>query len=197
MSRLLRRTHLYLALFLAPWILMYASSTFVMNHRVLFHGPPPNPPPAFEVERELVYPGEMPEGATPQQVALQLLATLDLDGAHTVARPSTPGKVTINRLHPVSPRRITYTAADRRVVVEKMSFSGARFLEQMHRRRGFQHDYVLDDVWAALVDLTIVALIVLALSGLWMWWELRVTRRWGALALAAGMGAFGLFLMVL
>lgn len=197
MSRLLRRTHLYLALFLAPWILMYASSTFVMNHRVLFHGPPPNPPPMFEVERELVYPGEMPEGATPQQVALQLLATLDLDGAHTVARPSTPGKVTINRLHPVSPRRITYTAADRRVVVEKMSFSGARFLEQMHRRRGFQHDYVLDDVWAALVDLTIVALIVLALSGLWMWWELRVTRRWGALALAAGMGAFGLFLMVL
>ncbi|HEY3376975.1 MAG TPA: hypothetical protein VGL77_05710 [Armatimonadota bacterium] len=97
MSLILRRTHLYLALFLAPWILMYASSTFVMNHRAWFHGPPPVPPPLFVVERELVYPGEMPEGATPRQVALQLLATLGMDGAHSVARTSTAEQVVINR----------------------------------------------------------------------------------------------------
>ena len=197
MSLLLRRTHLYLALFLAPWILMYTVSTFVMNHRSLFHGPPPNPPPKFEVERELLYPGEMPEGATPQQVALQLLATLDMDGAHAVARPSSPDRVVVNRQHPVAPRRITYTAADKKVVIEKMVFSGAGFFERMHRRRGFQHDYVLDDSWAATVDLTIVALLLLPLSGLWMWWELRVTRPLGALALAAGFALFGLLLAVL
>jgi hypothetical protein len=197
MSLFLRRTHLYLALFLSPWILMYAASTFVMNHRAWFHGPPPQPPPRFEVERELIYPGTMPEGASPQQVALQLLATLDLDGAHAVARPFSPDKVVINRLHPASPRRITYTTADRRVVVEKMAFSGTRFLEQMHRRRGYQHSYALDDLWAASVDLTIVGLVVLTFSGIWMAWELRVTRRMGALALLAGVGLFGLFLAVL
>ncbi len=31
-SKLLRRIHLYLALFLTPWIRMYAVSTFAMNH---------------------------------------------------------------------------------------------------------------------------------------------------------------------
>jgi len=197
MSLLLRRIHLYLALFLAPWILMYTVSTFVMNHRSLFHGPPPNPPPKFEVERELLYPGEMPEGATPQQVALQLLATLDLDGAHSVARPFAPDKVVVNRQHPIAPRRITYTAPDKKVVIEKMVFSGAGFFERMHRRRGFQHDYALDDSWAVTVDLTIFALLLLPLSGIWMWWELRVTRLLGALSLAAGFALFGILLAVL
>ena len=32
-SKILRRTHMYLALFLAPWVLMYALSTAAMNHR--------------------------------------------------------------------------------------------------------------------------------------------------------------------
>lgn len=197
MSLLLRRIHLYLALFLVPWILMYTASTFVMNHRSLFHGPPPAPPPKFEVERELVYPGEMPEGATPQQIALQLLATLDMDGAHAVVRPFSPGKVVVNRQHPVAPRRITYTAAGKKVVVEKMVFSGAGFLERMHRRRGFQHDYALEDLWAVSVDFTIVALLLLSLTGLWMWWELRVTRPLGALAIGAGFALFGLLLAIL
>ena len=141
MSLLLRRIHLYLALFLTPWVLMYTVSTFVMNHRTLFHGPPPVAPPKFELEREVTYPGEFPTDATPQQIALQILATLDMDGAHQVARPSTPEKVIINRQNAIAPHRITYTATDKKVVVEKMVFTGAGFLERMHRRRGYQQSY--------------------------------------------------------
>ena len=197
MSLLLRRTHLYLALFLIPWVLMYTASTFVMNHRFLFHERPPEPPPKFTAEREIIYSGEMPAGATPQQIALQLLTTLDLDGAHSLARPINPEKLIINRQHPVNPRRVTYTPADKKVVVETLDFAAPNFLERMHRRRGFQHDYVLEDLWAASVDLTIAALVILSLSGLWMWWELRVTHRLGALALIAGIALFATFLAVL
>ncbi|HEY3376976.1 MAG TPA: hypothetical protein VGL77_05715 [Armatimonadota bacterium] len=82
-------------------------------------------------------------------------------------------------------------------MIEKMVFSGAGFLERMHRRRGFQHNYALEDLWAASVDLTIVALFLLALSGVWMWWTLRAARRLGALALGAGFVLFGLFLAVM
>ena len=35
-SKVVRRTHMYLALFLFPWVLMYALSTLVMNHRAVF-----------------------------------------------------------------------------------------------------------------------------------------------------------------
>jgi hypothetical protein len=197
MSLLLRRMHLYLALFLTPWVLMYTASTFVMNHRTLFHGPPPQQPPKFELERELIYDGELPEGATPQQVAVQLLGALGMDGTHTLGRGAPAGTVVINRQHAVAPRRITYTAADRKVRVEKMVFQGAGFLERMHRRRGFQHPYLVEDAWALSVDVTIGALLLLAGSGIWMWWELRAARRWGALALAGGCGLFAVFLGVM
>lgn len=197
MSLLLRRIHLYLALFLSPWLLMYTASTFVMNHRAWFHEAEPPAPPRFELERELTYPGDFPDNATPRQIALQLLPSLDLDGAFNLGRPTTPGTILINRLHPVAPRRITYTQATKHVTVEKMVFSGAGFLERMHRRRGFQHDYLLEDLWASSVDLTIAALLLLALSGLWMWWELKITRRPGAVALASGIALFSLFLAVM
>lgn len=197
MSLILRRIHLYLALFLAPWVLMYAVSTFVMNHHVLFHGPGPTAPPRFEVERELIYPGHIAEGAKPQQIALQLLATLEMDGRHVVDRSSRATKVVINRQHPVSPRRITYTTPDKRVVIEKMVFSGPGFLERMHRRRGFQPGLLLENLWAASVDLTIAGLFLLAFSGVWMWWTIRAARPLGALALGAGFALFGVFLAVM
>lgn len=196
MSRLLRRSHLYLALFLTPWILMYTVSTFAMNHAHLFRDPSlPRTPPVYTLERELVYPGDLP--SAPQDIAQQLLLSLNLDGAHSVARPLPDGRLVINRLHATTPRRITYTPADKRVVVERMVFEGPRFLEQIHRRRGYQHPYTLDDLWAFSVDLTIAGLLLLAFTGIWMWWELRATRKWGALALAAGAGLFAVFVVVM
>jgi len=36
-----------------------------------------------------------------------------------------------------------------------------------------------------------------ALSGLWMWWEMKVTRGLGAAALLAGAGLFALFLLMI
>jgi len=33
-----------------------------------------------------------------------------------------------------------------------------------------------------------------AASGLWLWWELKSTRRWGALSIVGGFGLFALFL---
>lgn len=199
MSRLLRRSHLYLALFLTPWILMYTASTFVMNHAHWFRdggsSEQPRKPPAYTLERELIYPGELP--SAPQDIAKQLLATLDLDGAHSIARPVSNDRLVIHRLHATAPRRVTYTAADNRVTVERMVFEPVRFLEQLHRRRGYQHNYVLDDLWAASVDLTIAALLLLSATGIWMWWELRSTRRLGALALAVGTALFALFVVVM
>ena len=71
------------------------------------------------------------------------------------------------------------------------------FLERMHRRRGYQTDYVRDDLWAVTVDMVIIAMVFWVASGLWMWWELRVTRRWGAVSAAAGLALFALFLLTI
>lgn len=190
-SKLLRRIHLYLALFLTPWVLMYALSTFVMNHRDFFRGRPA-PPPKWERVSEQVYDGLFPENADRFVMARQILLSLNLDGAH---QPNLrDGKLVIQRMAAAQPMRLTYTQADRMLLVEKQIVDAPSFLKRMHRRRGFQHPYALEDAWAFSVDFFIAAMLFWAGSGVWMWWELKATRRYGALAAAAGLALFGFFL---
>ena len=188
-----RRTHMYLALFLFPWLLMYALSTAAMNHRTMFASAAPGGAPQFERERQLVYDGVLPEGADPRLISRQILASVDLDGAHNVTR-RTDGAIVINRTDLLTPRRLTYTPADRALVIEKLPHRANVMLERFHRRRGYATGYALDTAWAVTVDLVIAAMVFWVLSGLWMWWEMKVTRPLGALAFAGGAGLFALFL---
>jgi hypothetical protein len=67
----------------------------------------------------------------------------------------------------------------------------------MHRRRGFQHPYALEDMWAFSVDVAVLAMVFWALSGIWLWWELRPTRLWGAACAVFGLALFAFFLALL
>lgn len=189
-SKILRRTHMYLALFLAPWVLMYTISTAEMNHRNLF----PGGAPPFENAGQRKLTADV-STLPPAAAAQAILAELGMEGAHQLARPQPEGKLVILRHSALSPMRITYTPADRSAVLEKRTFRTTAFLEMMHRRRGWQHPYLLEDAWAFSVDLVIVVMVFWIVSGLWMWWELRVTRRLGALFLLGGMALFAFFLV--
>ena len=48
---------------------------------------------------------------------------------------------------------------------------------------------------SAAVDLVIVAMVLWAASGLWMWWEMRATRWWGIAAAASGIAIFVLLVL--
>ena len=196
LSRLVRRTHMYLALFLFPWMLMYALSTAVMNHRAYFverYGSGPIP---FEAERTITYDGVFPENAELRTTSQQILASLDLDGAHNVSRRK-DGAIVINRNDLTTPRRLTYSPADRTVLIERMAPRPNAFLERFHRRRGYATGYRLDTLWAVSVDLVLVAMMFWVASGLWMWWEMKVTRPLGLSALVLGAATFGFYLMLL
>ena len=187
---------MYLALFLFPWLLMYGLSTAAMNHRALFVDASGASAPPFERERELLYEGVFADDADLRAISRQILASVDLDGAHGVTRRK-DGAIVITRNDLLTPRRLTYTPADRRLVIEKMPHRANAMLERFHRRRGYTTGYALDTVWAVSVDLVIAAMVFWVLSGLWMWWEMKVTRPLGALALAGGAGLFMLFLLTI
>ena len=88
-STIVRRTHMFLALFFFPWILMYALSTLVMNHRAFFVSRYGEEPVPFVTERRLVYDGVFPEDAELRTISTQILASVGLDGAHAVSRRRT------------------------------------------------------------------------------------------------------------
>lgn len=192
-SKLLRRIHLYLALFLTPWVLMYTISTLVMNHKSRQEGG--SSPLKWELVSDRTYDGVFPPGASHHNIARQILMSLDLDGAHQASLRD--GKVVVQRFTPVQPMRLTYDPATKRLVVERQVANTRAFLERMHRRRGFQHPYALEDTWAFSVDFFIVAMLFWALSGLWLWWEMKVTRKLGATVMVGGILLFSFFLRTL
>jgi hypothetical protein len=195
--RLVRRVHMYLGLFLAPWMFMYALSTLVMNHRQFVESLYPTQAPAMVPERELDYSRTFPIDSTPQQIGQDILRDLGLEGTHRVSGGKDGKPLVIDRQHALAPRRITWDGKTRKLVIERQEFRSATFLERMHRRRGYQQPYALEDTWALSVDVAVVAMVFWSLSGLWLWWELRPTRFWGTLCGAAGLILFVLFLALL
>jgi hypothetical protein len=190
MSRLIRRTHMYLALFLTPWMMGYALSTIAMNHRM------PRPV-VLTTERDEAYHNSFEPGTPPREIAQQILSDLGLDGAFGVQGPAPDGRLIINRQDILSPRRITYTPGDGRLVVERTELDASGFLNRFHRRRGFQQPYAADVAMAVSVDAVIVAMVFWALSGLWMWWEMRATRLWGLACVVTGLGIFVAFVLTI
>ena len=141
-SKIVRRTHMYLALFLAPWILMYALSTMA-----------------------------------PTTCAAAATASQSLSGAA-----------------PLWMKRITYTPDNNNLRIERQESRMPTILEELHRRKGFEQNYLLADLWGITVDLVIAAMVFWVLSGLWMWWELKITRQWGGWFMLAGALLFALFI---
>jgi hypothetical protein len=186
-SKLIRRTHMYLALFLAPWMLAYALSTIVMSHAL-------TAPATFSLERTRQYDASFPAGTPPRAIAEQILQDVNLEGAFGVQGPNPAGVITINRQDLLAPRRITYDPAAGRLRIERAEFRVSTFLNRFHHRRGYQQPFAADTLFAASVDAVIVGMVFWALSGLWMWWEMRATRFWGAACALAGAGLFAVFL---
>jgi hypothetical protein len=187
---------MYLALFLFPWVLMYAVSTLVMNHREIFTRKYGTGPLPFVKERQLVYEGAIPADAEPETIARQILTSTGLDGAHSVTRRK-DGTLIVNRNDLITPRRLTYSPADRTLLIERAERRPNAFLERFHRRRGYATGYPLDTIWAVTVDLAIVSMMFWVASGLWMWWEMKVTRTFGAGAFLGGAALFAFYLLTI
>ena len=196
-SHLVRRIHMYLGLFLAPWMLMYALSTLAMAHRPFVQSFYATEKPAFKVEREMDYSRSFATAMTTQAKADLILQDLGLEGRHSVPNVKDGAPIIINRQHALASRRIKFDPATSRITIEREEFRSLNFLERLHRRRGFQDPHVVEDTWAFSVDLTVLTLVFWGLSGIWLWWGIRQTRAWGAISLAFGIALFALFLALI
>jgi hypothetical protein len=189
-SKLIRRSHMYLALFLTPWMIGYAASTLLMNHEA-------GRPVVFAKEGERPYTVAFEPGTPPRVVAGQILSDLNLEGTFGVAPPSPDGKLTISRQDIITPRRVTFFPSEQRVTIERAQPDSVGFLYRFHRRRGYEPPYPADRAMAISVDLVIAAMVFWALSGLWMWWEMRATRLWGVACATLGLGIFAFFALTI
>jgi hypothetical protein len=178
-------------------MLMYALSTLVMTHRAYVLSFYHSKTPAMVTERELDYSRSFPATATREEIGRQILQDLSLDGTHFVSGGKDGKPVVITRQHALLARRITFDAFKHKVVIEREEFRALTFLERLHRRRGYDQAYILADTWGLTVDIAVAVMVFWSLSGMWLWWELKATRPWGAVSLAAGLALFATFLILL
>ena len=59
----------------------------------------------------------------------------------------------------------------------------SQFLTRLHTTRSYPDEWGLGSVWPLLVDLTATCMILWALSGLLMWWQMKLVRLSGAVTL--------------
>jgi len=187
-----RRTHLYLALFLLPWFLLYGISSIPFSHGQYFEelDKAKKLPLYTKVEERLNY--AMPPTEDLKAFGDQIVKDTNLSGNYGAYRQG-PNRIDVYIYTFWQSMQVKCFLDERRILVEKRRFRWDHFLTGMHAKGGFEQGGV-SDAWAVLVDLTSVGMLLWVLTGLIMWWRIPSTRKWGWVALAAGFLTFALFI---
>jgi hypothetical protein len=189
-DRLNRRTHLYLAMFLMPWFLMYGVSSIAFSHSVYDDGAG-SWIPLFEKDFRVPLPAARDQD---QEIGAQIMKEAGTEGEAFYIYRSQPRTVNVILFRFLAPRQIVYLADESKIVMQKQEFRWDRFLKSLHSRGGFRQDLFLNDAWAVTVDVVMIAILTWIASGIYMWWHVPAVRFWGFVALGGGCASFLLLL---
>lgn len=192
---------MYLALFLTPWLVIYAASGIVLNHRAWFFtvsadGHAQGQPEFVKVD-ERDYDTVFSDDADAKMIGAKVLEDLGLAGSFNVQGDARQPKLVIMRNGAFAIDRVTYLRPQKRVLIERQTLNAPMFLNRAHFRHGYTQPFAASITWAVIVDLVVVALAFWVLSGLWMWWEIKPARVWGAVFGLAGAAVFAVLLLTI
>lgn len=194
---LFRRVHLYLGLLLLPWVTMYAVSTWFFNHAgVSRHGHAPAADDQWVPLWEKEYAIDLPAGQEGlRATAGKILADNRLEARYGVQRQGQ--RLTVNLPNFRQPMRLVYEADRRKLRAEQRKFSWSEALQRMHVRTGYGQPGLLHNLWAVMVDVFSATTLLWVATGIYLWWKLPATRRWGFFALGGGFASIALLLATL
>ncbi len=184
-----RRMHLYLGMVLIPWMIIYGFSTFMLNHGPTFRQFRPGPE-AWEQVSKSEYNGDLP--SSQEELRVWASGVLEENGFEGVSFgvQRNAERVRINSQRFLNPIRVTYLFADKTLIAEKREAAWAEVFLRLHFRHGYGHGSFMQALWGFIVDLVCVSFLVWVVTGLYLWWNLSHTRRWGWVAIGAGMLSF-------
>ncbi len=188
-DRVLRWIHLYTGFFLLPWILVYGTSAFCLNHNQWFNKKLNLKPISWEVEREVDFTTDDKFPQEPKEQASEIVKFLDLEGPHRVL-PNAK-QMTILRMCATGNYRITWRKPRSLLVVEKQnSFSYYRLMHGLHFRGGYGQPYFANIAWAVIVDAVSISMWLWGISGVYLWWRRSRKLTLGVVCLVAGVVSF-------
>ena len=187
-----RRAHLYLALVLLPWFLMYGVSSIPFSHNQYFEDrDKAKGIPLWTKRFERTYEIAIPEGQELLATGGRIMSDNGLSGAHGTYRQS-PNQVNVYIYTFWHSTQLKYFSAEKKLVCEDRRFRFEHFLTGMHAKGGFEQGG-LHNLWAVIVDIVCFAMILWIITGIVMWWTLPFARMWGWVAFGSGIASFTWF----
>jgi hypothetical protein len=186
MYKFIRNTHLLIGLFAFLFLLMYGVSAVQMAHNKWFSSKP------AVSESELALTPRVPDARV---VARELMDRHGIRGELAQVRKAGPG-FSFRIVRPGTVYEISYTAETGAAKVKTNVANLMGMLNRIHHIGGLWHEFTLTNVWAVFVALISVALIVLSLTGIYLWFKIHTERIIGVILLVLSLG-YSLTLIVL
>jgi len=194
----MRAVHLYTGLFLAPWMIVYAVSGFLLNHGPWIRTNFSIQPPEWTLIREIEFQPdpEFPSERKAQAVALLRLAKLE--GPHHIPGPPNDQTLTVIRQSGLGNYRVVWQRnLDLIRVTRQQPPSWMRFTHYLHFRHGYQQAYVTTLIWGGVVDAVVLSMVFWVVSGIYLWARRSGRRRLGGFFLLGGTGLFVVLVILL
>jgi len=185
MYKFIRNTHLLIGLFAFLFLLMYGVSAVQMAHNKWFS----NKPAVTESEIALT------PGGDARSVARELMDRHGLKGELAQVRKAGSG-FSFRIVRPGTVYEVAYATETGTANVKTNVANIMGMLNRIHHVGGLWHEYTLTNVWAVFVALVSVALIVLSLTGIYLWFKIHTERVIGIILLVLSLG-YSLTLIVL
>lgn len=194
---LVRKLHLYFGLFISPFVLIFSISVLVFNHAgFLNHADPVKVLPAIRTKLDAI-PYDTFDLGTARAIIRKLNISGEVDFIHKndeefsfpVNKPGLRTHIKVNRQNDS-------------VLIIRQEEGSLRGMAYLHAMPG-QHNVKVRGnsgfikIWRGLADVVVYLLLFLTVSGIFLWYFLKVERRVGYFAMAFGVLLFtGLFLLI-
>jgi hypothetical protein len=191
-----RRIHYHLGLFTLLFLWIFALSGLCLNHENWFK-PHPN---WTEFTRDF----RVPESADFLTTARAIVDQIDMSGeiiAPLGRMPEDHFRFRLLRYNSLSTVDANLATAKVRVRTNHWGF--LRSLTNLHTLTGVRRvwgerqptrDWIMTRIWSISIDAVAGALIVLVLTSIYMWYQLKPKHTWGLVALVLGILVCGFFL---
>jgi len=180
--RLVRQIHLISAVVLAAFILMYFVTGYVLVRSSWFGEGAPR------VVRRLApfEPSAEPIGDKAEDLGRRLQELTGVRGQPLLPRKRDDGSSEFRFFRPGYEASIVQKAAGGQLEVTEKHHGWQRTSIGLHRLHGYRGGW-LYWIWAALMDLSSLAMIVFAITGVWLWFKLERIKWPGLAILAVGL----------
>ena len=167
MYRTLRNIHLILGLLSVPFLLIYGVSAVQMAHQL-------------PIERTLgADEFEVAAGLQPRPLAKLLMERKGYNG-ELGAIQTTPGGFTFTITSAGAQEQVLYVSKTGRTHIRSTSVNVPGVLNRLHHFHGFGHESAARNAWSAALALVSAMLLLLGVSGVYLWFQLNSERSTGA-----------------